>query len=331
MPIRFRCVACRQLLSIGWRKAGTEIQCPKCGRSQVVPSEEEAAAALAAEAAARSQSSSPAPAGIFIFDEEPEEETLSGPGSGISSPSASSGVAGFGFASAAAPEGRSLAGGLSVPLGRPPKEVIWISHRTVYLQALLIFGVGLGGFVLGYWLGWADSPARSVPPPPAEPPGPILLEGRLFYRPEPLQVRPEEGAVVIFLPADRTPEERFVTIGLRPQDPPPGPNNPTVQAIVRFGGAYTRTDREGNFLVQLPTPGDYSILLISRHARRTDAAVPEPILTEMKRYFPEPRNLIEQAKFHWTVLTVRENMPPIEYDFDREAETSSKSREKSPR
>ena len=317
MPIRFRCVACRQLLSIGRRKAGTEIQCPKCARSQVVPSEEEAAAALAAEAAARIQSGSPAPAGIFIFDEEPEEETCSDAGRGSSSPPASSDVAGLGSPATSRLDGSSLSGGLATSLGRPTQEVIWISRRTVYLQALLIFGVGLGGFVLGYWLGWADSAARSVSPPPAEPAGPIFLEGRLFYRPEPLQVRPEEGAVVIFLPADRTPEERFGAIGLRPQDPSPGPNDPTLQAIARFGGAYARTDREGNFLVQLPTPGEYYMLLISRHARRSDAAVPEPVLGEMKKYFPEPKNLIEQAKFHWTTLTVRQNMPPIEYDFDR--------------
>mgnify|MGYP001072885977 CR=1 FL=1 len=317
MPIRFRCVACRQLLSIGRRKAGTEIQCPKCGRSQRVPSQEEAAAALAAEASARTQSGAPAPAGIFIFDEEPEEETSAGEVSGMSSESVGAGHAGLGSFSAARLEGSSLPGGLAALFGGSTKEVIWISRRTVYLQALLIFGVGLGGFVLGYWLGWADSPARNVPPEPSEAEAPIILEGRLFYRPEPLQVRPEEGAVAIFLPADRWPEERFVTIGLRPQDPPPRPSNPTVLAIERFGGAYARTDREGNFLVQLPSPGEYYMLLISRHARRSDGAVPEPVLAEMKKYFPDPKSLIEQAKFHWTTMTVRQNMPPMEYDFDR--------------
>ena len=30
MPVRFRCYFCTQLLSIGQRKAGTVIQCPRC-------------------------------------------------------------------------------------------------------------------------------------------------------------------------------------------------------------------------------------------------------------------------------------------------------------
>ena len=47
MPIRFYCQRCRQLLSIATRKSGTEIECPKCGLPQQVPSEEAAQAAMA--------------------------------------------------------------------------------------------------------------------------------------------------------------------------------------------------------------------------------------------------------------------------------------------
>ncbi|HPP52986.1 MAG TPA: hypothetical protein PK777_08560 [Thermoguttaceae bacterium] len=314
MPIRFRCVACRQLLSIGRRKAGAEIQCPKCGRSQVVPNQEEAAAALAAETAHHSsEPSSPAPSGIFIFDEEPEEENWSS--SPI--PSRWNFSSGGQTAPSATAESQVFSGlaseGSAFP--SPSQEVIWISRRTLYLQALLIFVVGAVGFVLGYWLGWADSPA--VPQLAGEQPAaPLVVEGRLFYRPEPLQVAADEGAIAIFLPADRTPEQRFVTFGIRPQDPFDDAH-PTVRAIQHFGGAYTRTDAEGNFLVQLPKEGSYYVLFISRHARRPDASIPDPLLQEMKAYFTEPRNLIEKAKFHWTRQTVRFPMPSMEHDFDR--------------
>lgn len=37
MPIKFRCAACRHVLSIGTRKAGTSIQCPKCQAEGIVP------------------------------------------------------------------------------------------------------------------------------------------------------------------------------------------------------------------------------------------------------------------------------------------------------
>lgn len=38
MPLHFRCSACQRMLSIARRKAGTQIGCPKCGVSLIVPS-----------------------------------------------------------------------------------------------------------------------------------------------------------------------------------------------------------------------------------------------------------------------------------------------------
>jgi hypothetical protein len=37
MPIRFHCPQCRQMLSIASRKAGSQIDCPRCGLAQTVP------------------------------------------------------------------------------------------------------------------------------------------------------------------------------------------------------------------------------------------------------------------------------------------------------
>jgi len=37
MPIRFRCSSCGQLLGIARRKAGSRVNCTKCGREVVVP------------------------------------------------------------------------------------------------------------------------------------------------------------------------------------------------------------------------------------------------------------------------------------------------------
>ena len=40
MPIRFRCSMCSGMLSIARRKAGTEVECPKCGYEVTVPEED---------------------------------------------------------------------------------------------------------------------------------------------------------------------------------------------------------------------------------------------------------------------------------------------------
>lgn len=52
MPIQFRCVHCRQRLSVTRRKAGHEVSCPTCDETIRVPSLEEAQAALAVKESA---------------------------------------------------------------------------------------------------------------------------------------------------------------------------------------------------------------------------------------------------------------------------------------
>ena len=44
MPVRFRCYFCMQLLTIGQRKAGTVIQCPRCQGQVWVPDPDNPAA-----------------------------------------------------------------------------------------------------------------------------------------------------------------------------------------------------------------------------------------------------------------------------------------------
>jgi phage FluMu protein Com len=51
MPIRFRCRHCNQLLGIARRKAGCEVECPRCKKHITVPNEERAATEQAANEA----------------------------------------------------------------------------------------------------------------------------------------------------------------------------------------------------------------------------------------------------------------------------------------
>jgi len=71
MPIRFRCKRCYQMLGIASRKAGAEIQCPKCAFSQIVPSEDAAAAALAMDQFVRNPLVSDAASDLVVYDDAP--------------------------------------------------------------------------------------------------------------------------------------------------------------------------------------------------------------------------------------------------------------------
>jgi phage FluMu protein Com len=53
MPVQFICPKCQKLLSVGSRKIGCQVQCPKCATGVMVPSPEQAAADVAVARAAR--------------------------------------------------------------------------------------------------------------------------------------------------------------------------------------------------------------------------------------------------------------------------------------
>jgi DNA-directed RNA polymerase subunit RPC12/RpoP len=81
MPIRFRCVYCKQLMGISRRKAGTVVRCPKCTRQVMVPMADDAPSTEAASEAQpifeRSdfddliQQAAPEPAKVFAFEPAP--------------------------------------------------------------------------------------------------------------------------------------------------------------------------------------------------------------------------------------------------------------------
>ncbi len=66
MPVQFHCSQCRRTLSVGQRKAGATVACPKCGAPNVVPRLEPTSAAPAA--------TTPPPSGLAPA---PPELTLS--------------------------------------------------------------------------------------------------------------------------------------------------------------------------------------------------------------------------------------------------------------
>ena len=144
MPVRFTCSVCNQLLSIGRRKVGSEVTCPKCTSRILVPSEEDAVVHAPAEEAVMHTSDA---AGIepgygfapFMYDDVPKVIVV--PTRSSSAPA------------------RTLA----------PSGTVNISHGVLYAQAALIAAVAVLGFAFGYLSGRISGP---VPPPAAtEQPG----------------------------------------------------------------------------------------------------------------------------------------------------------------
>jgi hypothetical protein len=132
MPVRFLCPACHQLLSIGTRKIGSEVDCPKCRSTILVPDP---------QTSARHDGASP-----FEQDEmEPALTAISSSATPVSGSSVSPPKN-----SPAASELLQRAAG-----GRPDADesLIVISRRTLYLQAVLLAVVAVVAFYCGYLIG----------------------------------------------------------------------------------------------------------------------------------------------------------------------------------
>jgi hypothetical protein len=141
MPIRFRCRHCNQLMGIAHRKAGAQVNCPKCGGAVIVPGG-------AAEPVA---ASAPPPAAMFEradFDALLQPSIVDPPGGPPPAPALPEPPPALGTLPPAPPEVLAPA--------RPRGLVLSPARATVLTVTLIVllalaFGAGLlvGRFFLG--------------------------------------------------------------------------------------------------------------------------------------------------------------------------------------
>jgi hypothetical protein len=134
MPVRFLCPACHQLLSIATRKIGSEVDCPKCRSTILVPDPQQSKPRATANP----------------FEHGGIDQALS---------AIASGTTGMPSPPAVSAKTSPTAAEL---LQHPPNDttrddsLIVISRRTLYLQAVLLALVAVIAFVCGYVIGNAS-------------------------------------------------------------------------------------------------------------------------------------------------------------------------------
>lgn len=92
---------------------------------------------------------------------------------------------------------------------------------------------------------------------------PSAITGRITYRSETGESRPDRGARVIVFPSSRNGSARFSAVGLRPGDDDVD-FTMTKTGLQLAGANVTRVDDEGKFEIKLPAAGSYQILVVSR-------------------------------------------------------------------
>jgi len=280
MPICFCCRRCGQTLAIGRRKAGTQVDCPKCGQTQIVPPPPpEPAVDTPQEPPVAAESAAPRPA-----EDEAEPEVV---------------IVYDEVGPASVPLRRGLRASGWSRRERGPQWVVF-RRSTVYLQAVLILVVGVVALAAGYFIGRHDASVELVAGRAGTAGEPVLVEGTLSYQIARGEKVGDAGAVAVFLPVGRQPESTIPTAGLRPEDPAGSSEAQGLARLGELGGAWAKADRQGLFSVVLPAPGRYHVLLVSASARRPDDVLIEQIdLDELKHYFRKPVDLVGRQKYHW--------------------------------
>jgi hypothetical protein len=340
MPIRFHCDRCGQRLGIARRKAGAEIACPTCGKSQLVPADAsvdriEEIEPDSIEEEGREAVMESVPDLQTAPDDEIEPETFE-----IELPAGRPPLI---------PAGVDLSNTIDLtflpeaspvtPASTPPPVTAQADAETsevlpqlpvpwsVYAQALLLLGSVIGAFASGYYLGHQDGSVADTNSPPQEvtvqaasgdgfAEEEVLLEGRIRWMPHLGEAAGDDGAVLIALLEEPIPRERLPIAGLRPGSESREAFKTSAAAIRSAGGVFARADVSGTIAAVLPREGRYHLLLISRHVLRLEN---QPIhakdLMEMKQFFAEPEELIGPNRYVWLADEIRVGFPVVEHDF----------------
>lgn len=289
MTIRFACTQCGQRLSVHDEKIGKKAKCPKCKQPITVPTSEAAAAQLAEVRAARAEAElEDALAEFVVYDDEDVELIY---------------------------ETEDVA---QTAQAQPTDEnYVAVPRWIVYVQGILLGVVALVSFALGILVGGSTATTSGTGEEAA---GPVMLSGRITFRNSGNEQFPDEGGVVIALPATARPEQKIEIEGLRPGDEPPGDDHAGVLAIREIGGNVARVNLDGDFRLQLSEPGHYFVLMLSGHTRSVDGTTPDrDHLAQMGRYFTSPLDLIGANKHFWRNERVQRDRR-IDDDFGRTQE-----------
>lgn len=263
MPIRCTCPTCHQRLSVAQRKAGQEVQCPRCRRPVRVP-----------------------------------EEGVSEPWQGTSGSAAL--ATGTMTDPAASPlaDGDELVLVASGEQFLEPADqaVVTVPRRVIYLQGVLLGLVALVFFVFGLMVG-----ARSTSNP-AQPAGTMcVVSGSVSYTDATGRVWPDAGSVVVLVPATLRPDEKASAEGLAPGEPfADHMAHPGLLIIRALGGDYARVDAQGRYRMRSVPAGRFFLLIVSAHARRSNQTeLRAEDLAEMGRYFTPATHLVGPFRYRW--------------------------------
>ncbi len=178
-----------------------------------------------------------------------------------------------------------------------PRSVLYFVGGLIVAVAILAFLIGLsmGRFSLGEQAGRNKN-------------RPYKVTGRLTYETAAGSLVGDSEAVIVIVPVGREPDEKLNIAPLRTDAPPPDPQHPTLVGIRSVGGDFARARPSGEFAVEVQGAGEYFVLLLSSHARRTDNQSPTTMeIAQIARYFTPADVLLGANAYRWSRELIRDD------------------------
>jgi hypothetical protein len=193
--------------------------------------------------------------------------------------------------------------------------------------------IAVASFSLGYVIGSrqsATSPASSkattnqaevavvkAPAANGEVHAEATLSGRITYLAQSGDRRPDRGARVIGFPAQRAGSAKLSVAGFRAADEAADMQLASA-SLKSLGGAIAVVGDDGTYLLSLPGPGEYQVLVLSHLQQSRDAdKQPSPRLRSLlESYFDYPDKLLGSLDYHHGQVRHKGTGPEIwDYSF----------------
>ncbi len=178
-----------------------------------------------------------------------------------------------------------------------------VSRSNLYMFAALILFVAITSFWLGTMMSLGSK--SQVETEIAGVDDYVNFEGRVTFRTDNDPEAIDEMALVMLLPEDSLPSEKFVENGIA-AGVPLDESLPSVLEIRRLGGDITMAGVEGQFAMKIASGHRYYLLVVSA-LKPAEKEPGDQELEELGRYFGSPARLLDGKFYRWSLEVVNTN------------------------
>lgn len=296
MPIQFTCPHCNLLLQADVAHVGQPAECVQCHRGVIVPDVEPTAIAHSDLA------SGPTP----THDAYPEN--LNAANADAAMPPALSqndALASSSFSPVDSAESSDLWSSQEQRLADPETTTVALSRMAIYSIGLLIVGVALISFLLGWSFGYELTTHQIASERSAQ----LRISGRINYVTNRGKMAADSQAIVAVFPVGVRPDEKLDPTHFRPEFVATQTNAVSWVALQSLGGGIAKTDRNGVYDIPSLEPAEYFVLIVSNHRSRRNGRQPTTReVVEIGRYVSRATELLQENDYLWSKQRITQSL-----------------------